>query len=84
MWYKNISISAKTFYGIEFKPGDIKKVPGYINHPMMVVVDEPKFNDDTKPKIKSSNAKTKKASDDSVVIPSESHSHQEAAISHID
>ena len=29
--YKNISFSAKTFYGVEFKPGEIKSVPGYIN-----------------------------------------------------
>lgn len=29
--YKNISYSAKTFYGVEFKPGEIKAVPGYIN-----------------------------------------------------
>lgn len=29
--YKNISFSAKTFYGVKFEPGDIKEVPGYIN-----------------------------------------------------
>ena len=29
--YKNISYSAKTFYGVEFKPGEVKAVPGYIN-----------------------------------------------------
>lgn len=29
--YKNISCSAKTFYGVTFKPGDVKEVPGYIN-----------------------------------------------------
>lgn len=71
MWYKNISISVKTFYGIEFKPGDIKNVPGYINHPMMVVVDKPKVNDEHKAKFKSSNVKSKKASDNSLAIPSE-------------
>lgn len=31
MFYKNISIATKTFYGKTFKPGDIKDVPGYIN-----------------------------------------------------
>ena len=29
--YKNISYSAKTFYGVKFEPGEIKEVPGYIN-----------------------------------------------------
>ena len=29
--YKNNSISVKTFYGVTFRPGDIKEVPGYIN-----------------------------------------------------
>lgn len=29
--YKNIGQSTKTFYGVTFKPGDIKEVPGYIN-----------------------------------------------------
>ena len=36
--YKNISYSAKTFYGVEFAPGEIKSVPGYINSPSMVRV----------------------------------------------
>lgn len=31
MFYKNISTVKKTFYGVTFKPGDIKDVPGYIN-----------------------------------------------------
>lgn len=34
--YKNISLSAKTFYGVRFRPGEIKAVPGYINSPSMV------------------------------------------------
>lgn len=29
--YKNISYSAKTFYGVKFEPGETKSVPGYIN-----------------------------------------------------
>ena len=29
--YKNISFSAKTFYGVKFESGEIKAVPGYIN-----------------------------------------------------
>jgi len=34
--YKNISYSAKTFYGVKFNPGETKSVPGYINHRSMV------------------------------------------------
>ena len=39
MLYKNISCSVKTFYGVTFKPGEVKEVPGYINDTKMVVVD---------------------------------------------
>lgn len=36
--YKNISFSAKTFYGVKFEPGEVKSVPGYINCDGMVRV----------------------------------------------
>lgn len=36
--YKNISPSAKTFYGVKFAPGELKSVPGYINSPSMIRV----------------------------------------------
>ena len=36
--YRNISYSAKTFYGITFEPGETKSVPGYITCPCMVRV----------------------------------------------
>ena len=36
--YKNISFSAKTFYGVKFAPGELQSVPGYINDPSMVRV----------------------------------------------
>ena len=36
--YKNISFSAKTFYGVKFEPGEVKSVPGYINDNNMVRV----------------------------------------------
>jgi len=36
--YKNISLSAKTFYGVRFEPGEMKSVSGYINSPSMVRV----------------------------------------------
>jgi len=34
--YKNISFSAKTFYGTIFEPGETKEVSGYINCTGMV------------------------------------------------
>lgn len=39
MYYKNVSFSEKTFYGVTFKPGDIKEVPNYINNRFMIPVD---------------------------------------------
>ena len=39
--YKNISFSAKTFYGVRFEPGEVKDVPGYINSPSMIRVFKP-------------------------------------------
>ena len=43
MLYKNTSVTVKTFYGIEFKPGDVHDVPGYINSPNMIrVTEQPK------------------------------------------
>lgn len=41
MFYKNISNATKTFYGITFKPGDIKEVPGYINTGDFIAVAPP-------------------------------------------
>ena len=40
MYYKNVSMSVKTFYGVTFKPGEIKEVKNYINHKFMVLVTE--------------------------------------------
>ena len=39
--YKNISFSAKTFYGVRFEPGEINSVPGYINSSGMIRVTTP-------------------------------------------
>lgn len=36
MVYKNMSHATKTFYGVTFKPGDQHDVPGYINDPKFV------------------------------------------------
>lgn len=40
MIYKNISRTTKTFYGKTFKPGDEIEVPGYINRPGFVRLNE--------------------------------------------
>lgn len=39
MIYRNNSRAVKTFYGVTFAPGDIKKVKGYINDPKFVKQD---------------------------------------------
>lgn len=44
MFYKNVSYSDKTFYGLTFKPGEIKEVDKYINHTHMILVDAPEKN----------------------------------------
>lgn len=36
MKYKNIGMTSKTFYGITFKPKEVKEVPGYINDPKFI------------------------------------------------
>ena len=41
MFYRNNSYATKTVYGIEFKPGDIKEVPGTINLPEFMAVAPP-------------------------------------------
>ena len=40
MYYKNISNSVKTFYNVEFAPGQAKEVPGYVNAKGMILVDK--------------------------------------------
>lgn len=42
--YRNISLSAKTFYGVKFEPGEVKEVPGFINCQGLVRV----FDDSSK------------------------------------
>lgn len=37
--YKNTSLATKTFYGVTFKPGEVKEVPGYINDDRLVRVE---------------------------------------------
>ena len=40
MFYKNISYSVKTFYGVTFQPGETQEVADYINDKFMIVVDK--------------------------------------------
>lgn len=40
MRYKNISPATKTFYGVRFKPGETKSVPGYINAPQFIKMED--------------------------------------------
>lgn len=56
--YKNITFSAKTFYGVVFEPGEVHEVPGFINSQGMVrVLDDkpsrkpvtPRFSEDPAP-----------------------------------
>ena len=41
MFYKNISYSVKTFYGVTFRPGETKEVGNYINDKLMILSDAP-------------------------------------------
>lgn len=40
MFYKNVSLTAKTFYGVTFEPGQTKEVDGIINNRWMVPANE--------------------------------------------
>lgn len=40
MIYKNMTNATKTFYGVEFKPGEEHEVAGYINHPKFIRLKE--------------------------------------------
>lgn len=55
MKYKNTSPFVKTFYGIEFQPGEVKDVCGNINDPAMLIVfesDAPKSDTPKEPDVK--------------------------------
>lgn len=67
MFYTNISCSVKTFYGVEFKPGETKEVPGYINSSVMIVADG--IQEPDSKQSKPSSEKIKKTSDKAEVIP---------------
>ena len=54
MYYRNVSLSVKTFHGVTFKPGETKEVDQYINHKLMVLVSEEEGKRISKSKVKSS------------------------------
>lgn len=56
MIYKNLSHTTKTFYGVEFNPGDVKEVDGYINHLSFVPVTEAELDEFNKPQISAKKA----------------------------
>ena len=39
MKYKNLSYATRTFYGVTFRPQEVKDVPGYINDHKFIRVD---------------------------------------------
>lgn len=41
MYYKNVSLSVKTFHGVTFRPHEIKEVDSYINASYMIPVEGP-------------------------------------------
>ena len=48
MKYINATNTVQTFYGVEFKPGDVKEVPGYINADGFFRADTLNIPEDTK------------------------------------
>lgn len=57
MYYKNLSNTVKTFYGVTFEPNEIKEVPGYINHPKFLITDKPIHKEPPKDVIKKADEK---------------------------
>lgn len=58
MYYKNVSLSVKTFHGVTFKPGETKEVDKYINHKLMVLISEEEGKRISKAKTKISTEET--------------------------
>lgn len=57
--YKNISNVDQTFYGVKFKPGEVKEVPGWINSGSVVRCNESDIKKPTKVEPKKSEEKPK-------------------------
>ena len=54
MYYRNLSNSAKTFYGVTFPPGETREVPSTINHKDMLRVSVPEVEIVDKKSVKAS------------------------------
>lgn len=66
IYYKNISFSTKTFYGVKFNPGETKGVPGYINNAgMFRVKDATVISTQSSPTSSTKSTRTKKRRSDS-------------------
>ena len=63
MFYKNVSTSVKTFHGVTFNPGDIKKVDKYINDKWMILADKPLKGNETQQKLSSDKSKKESSKD---------------------
>lgn len=72
MFYKNTSYITKTFYGVKFKPGEVKEVPDFINDPKMIRVNELPKEPPVSSKIKSAPAKVTKPAEVKSTVPVES------------
>jgi len=80
--YKNISCTTKTFYGVTFRPGEVKSVPGYINDPNFIRVfsmpkEPPKRVESQKKSAPKSVEKPQKEKDSVQEKPLESKSNKE-------
>lgn len=58
MFYKNTSYITKTFYGVTFKPGEVKEVENFINDSKMIRVNELPKEPPVSSKVKSTPVKS--------------------------
>lgn len=66
MKYKNTSLAAKQFWGITFKAGEIKDVPGFINDPKFIRM--PDDHPISKPSVSSKSTSSVSKSDNSGTV----------------
>ena len=55
--YRNLSVVSKSYYGVTFRPGEVKEVPGYIHSRYFEVVADTKEESKTSESTKSSKKK---------------------------
>ena len=63
MKYINSGRTTRTFYDVEFKPGEIKDVPGYINDSKFFTVPEDTEQAQPKEQVEVKTVKSKKSKD---------------------